>query len=412
MNILVLNCGSSSVKYKLFNMEDRSVLARGLGERIGMPGSKLRHQAGERGFVIERPLPGHREAVEMIIYLITHADHGVVEDVRKIQAVGHRVVHGGESFQQPVAVDEEVLKSLDECSKLAPLHNPPNIMGIRVCRKLMSHALQVAVFDTAFHQTMPDYAYMYALPFEFYKVYRVRKYGFHGASHKYVARRAAEISGCRIEELKIITCHLGNGASLCAVRGGRSLDTTMGFTPLSGLVMGTRCGDVDPAVIPYIAKREGVSTAELLEVLNKKSGVLGISGVSSDFRDLERAAGAGHDRARLALDMFVYSVTKGIGALISTLGGLDMLVFTAGVGENSPVIRSRVCLNLKYMGISLDEQKNSIGGVEVEISTPGSAVRVLVIPTDEERMIAEETNSVIERKSNKLVYYSEYLKCN
>lgn len=396
MLILVLNCGSSSVKYKLFDMGNNRVLAQGLVERIGMSGSKFRHQYGEQGeLILEKNIHGDREAIETILCLLSHAKYGVISNKEEIRAVGHRVLHGGERFRHPVAIDSDVLKILQECIELAPLHMHHNIMGIQVCRELMNHAVQVAVFDTDFHQTMPGYVYMYAIPNEYYNKYKMRKYGFHGISHKYVALRAAEMLSARIEDLKIITCHLGNGASLCSVGGGKSLDTTMGFTPLAGLVMGTRCGDVDPAIIPFLAEKEGLSLAEVVDILNKKSGVLGVSSVSSDFRDLEEAARAGNDSARLALDMFVYSVAKGVGALIPTLGGLDVLVFTAGIGENSPDIRSEVCLALKYMGVSIDAQKNSTRGTEIEISSLCSTVRVLVIPTDEEKMIAEETVAVV-----------------
>lgn len=398
MKILVLNCGSSSIKYKLYNIIENKVLAKGYAERIGMAGSKLRHVNVIKDNIdvnIEKTLSGHQEALETIIFMLIHKEYGVIGDMKDLGAVGHRVVHGGEEFHQPVVVDDDVLKTLEECNKLAPLHNPPNILGIRVCQRLIPGALQVAVFDTAFHQTIQDYAYIYALPFEYYDTFRLRKYGFHGTSHKYVSRRAAEIVGKKVEELKMITCHLGNGASLCAVGGGKSLDTTMGFTPLAGIVMGTRCGDVDPAVISYLSERQKLSSAEIMEILNKKSGVLGVSGISSDFRDLEQAAREGCDRARLALDIFVYSVTKAIGSFIATLGGLDTIVFTAGIGENSSEIRARLCANLKYMNIKIDEQKNSLGGREIIISTLDSNVQVLVIPTDEEKMIAMETKELV-----------------
>lgn len=395
MNILVLNCGSSSVKFKLFDMLKGGVVAQGLVERIGMPSSKFRYRSGQKDeLVFERPMHGHSEAVEVILHTLTDSECGVICDVREIHSVGHRVVHGGESFQQAVVVNGEVLSALERCSRLAPLHNPPNIKGIQICRDLIPHAVQVAVFDTAFHQTMPDYAYMYAIPYKYYKTHGVRKYGFHGTSHKYVAFRAADMLGANIENLKIVTCHLGNGSSLCAVRGGKSLDTTMGFTPLAGVVMGTRCGDVDPAIVSFIAEMEAMSLRAINEMLNKKSGVLGISDVSSDFRDLEQSAAAGEHRARLALEIFCYSVSKGIGSLIPSLEGLDALVFTAGIGENSPDIRRQICSRLEYLGVLLDVQRNSCRGKEMQISTPDSRVRVLVIPTDEEKMIAEETRIV------------------
>lgn len=397
MKVLVLNCGSSSVKYKLFNMQEKNVLARGMVDRIGLTSSSLRHKNLRREeLVSEQNIPDHEEAVKSILQVLTHKEYGSLRSVHDIEAVGHRVVHGGESFQSPVAVDDNVIKILEECSELAPLHNPPNVAGIKICRNLMSDTPQVAVFDTAFHQTMPDYAYIYALPYEYYIKYRLRKYGFHGTSHQYVSKRAAKIVGKELEALRIITCHLGNGASLCAIKGGKSMDTTMGFTPLAGLVMGTRCGNIDPAIVSFLAEKEHHELPEVSRILNKESGVLGISGLSSDFRDLEKAAGEGHDRARLALDVFVYSVTREIGALIAALGGLDMLVFTAGIGENSPEIRRRVCAGLAYMGIDLDENKNAARGEEVIISSDQSKIEVAVIPTDEELMIAEETHRMVQ----------------
>lgn len=397
MKVLVLNCGSSTVKYKLFSMGEDRVLAKGLAERIGSPGSRIVHRVeGRDEYILEKDLPGHQEAVEAILYILTGGEYGVISDVDEIKAVGHRVVHGGNYFNKSVVVSDDVLGLLGECGRLAPLHNPPNITGIQACKKMMPGAVQVAVLDTAFHQTMPEYAYMYALPYEMYDKHLIRKYGFHGISHKYVAGVSAGMLDARPEELKIITCHLGNGASLCAISGGKSVDTTMGFTPLAGLIMGTRCGDIDPAIIQYMAEKNNIGLGEVMEVLNKKSGVLGISGVSSDFRDVEKAALEGHHRSALALDMFSYSVARAIGSLVPALGGLDALVFTAGIGENSPGIRWRVCSRLKYMGIQLDEQINPAKGERIEISVPGSAVRVLVIPTDEERMIAEETRAVVE----------------
>lgn len=397
MNILVLNCGSSSVKFKLFDREVRQVLAGGIADRVGLEGSSLKYRAAGREELVDNtPITDHRLAIEMILGLLVHQKQGVLKSADEIGMVGHRVVHGGEYFQGPVLVDESVLKVLGECSRLAPLHNPPNINGILVCKRLITGAPHAAVFDTAFHQTMPDYAYTYALPYRFYKEYGVRKYGFHGTSHKYVAGRAARILGSKLEELKIITCHLGNGSSLCAVEGGRSVDTTMGFTPLSGLMMGTRCGDLDPAIIPYLIEKDGTGLEELMNVLNRESGALGVSGVSSDFRDLEEAARSGQPGARLAIDMFAYSVARGIGSLAPPLGGLNVLVFTAGIGENSPLIREKICSFLGYLGVVIDDQKNSARGLEAEISAPGSGVKVLTIPTDEEKMIALETVAVIE----------------
>ncbi|MTI83965.1 MAG: acetate kinase [Firmicutes bacterium] len=396
MKILVLNCGSSSVKYKLFEMESAKVLAQGLAERIGMPGSCLKHKpAGKPEVLLDQILPGHSETVENILELLTCQKHGVINSIQEITAVGHRVVHGGEKFKGSVIVEDNIFKDLEKCNELAPLHNPSNIAGINVCKNLIPYASQVAVFDTAFHQTMPSYVYNYAIPYRYYSGYGLRKYGFHGISHKYVVQRSAKILGQNLTCLKGITCHLGNGASLCAVDAGKSVDTTMGFTPLAGLVMGTRSGDIDPAIVDFLAEKEGLSPSEVIEILNRESGVLGLSGVSSDFRDLESAARSGIKRAALALDMFVYSVSKNIGALVPTLGRLDALVFTAGIGENSPEIRFRICSSLNYLGIKIDEQKNDCRGMEIEISTSDSAVRVLVVPTDEEIMIANEVKSII-----------------
>lgn len=392
MKILVLNCGSSSVKYKLFDMKEKTVPARGIIERIGMVSSKIKHKnMDSHELIIEQAIPDHQKAVEKVLQMLTCPELGSLGSVREIRAVGHRVVHGGEFFNQPALINDEVIDMLERCSQMAPLHNPPNVMGIKVCRDLMPGIIQVAVFDTAFHQTMPDRAYMYALPYEYYQKYRLRKYGFHGTSHKYVSGRAAEIMGEDLKRLKIVTCHLGNGASLCAVSGGKSLDTTMGFTPMAGLTMGTRCGDLDPAIISFLAEKENMDWTQISDLLNKRSGVLGISGLSSDFRDLETAAEEGHERSRLALDVFVYSVVKAIGALTAVLGGLDILVFTAGIGENSPKIRDRVCSGLNYLGVKLNKNKNDTGSTEREISSTQSKVKVLVIPTDEEMMIAKET---------------------
>ena len=397
MKVLVLNCGSSSLKYKLFDMKEKKALAKGLAERIGSSGSRLKHYAvGRDEVVIDKPFHGHSEAMEAVFKVLTSPEHGVIGDVREIQAVGHRVLHGGEKFHRPVVVDDDVLKTLQECIELAPLHMRHNILGIKVCQKLISHATQVAVFDTEFHQTMPEYAFKYAIPHEIYELYKVRKYGFHGISHEYVAGMAAKMVGVKLENLKIITCHLGNGASLCAVKGGKCRDTTMGFTPLGGVIMGTRCGDVDPAIIPFMAEKTGFSLSQIVEMLNTKSGVLGISGFSSDFRDIEKAARAGHSGACLALSMFIYSVSKAIGSLIPVIGGLDVLVFTAGIGENSPEIRRGICAKLDFLGVVLDEQRNSAGGNEMEISTPASLVKVLVIPTDEEKAIAEKTVELLD----------------
>ena len=398
LKTLVLNCGSSTLKYKLFEMEGEKLLAGGLADRIGMPGSRFSYQAwGQEEVLLETPLSSHGEAIKKMLNLITDSIHGVINDVKEIQAVGHRVVHGGESFDRTVVADNKVLQLLEECSKLAPLHNPANLEGVRLCQELIPHSIQVLVFDTAFHQTMPKHTYLYPIPYHYYKDYHIRKYGFHGISHQYVAERVSEIYGLETKSQKIISCHLGNGSSLCAVNDGKSVDTTMGLTPLAGIMMGTRCGDIDPSIISFIEEKQGLNSEKIMEILNKSSGALGISGISSDFRDLVQAAGKGNDRAQLALDMFVYRVAKGIGSLVPAIGGLNILVFTAGIGQNSPEIRRRISSYLNYLGIILDEDKNSAGGVDVEISSSGSAVKVLVISTDEERMIARESQLTVNK---------------
>ncbi len=395
MLILVMNCGSSSVKYKLYDMSEEQVLISGLVERIGLAGSALTQQsAGKEKVAINILIPNHRVAIENILKWITDPLHGVVSNVENIYAVGHRVVHGGERFNSSVEITPDVLSELESLSELAPLHNPPNITGIKVCSHLMPKARQVAVFDTAFHQTIPAQAYMYGLPYEYYSRFGIRKYGFHGTSHRYVSARAAELLKREIEELKIITCHLGNGSSLCAVKGGKSLDTSMGFTPLAGLLMGTRTGDMDPAIVPFIMEKEGMTISQLNELLNKRSGVLGISGISSDFRDLERTAGEGNRRAQLALDMFCYNVQKWIGSFTSVLGGLDVLVLTGGIGENSPYIRSKIIAGLSWLGIKIDDSANKTRGREVFLNSLADQVRVIAIPTNEELLIARDTHQL------------------
>jgi acetate kinase len=399
MKILVLNCGSSSLKYKLFEMEGNSVLAQGQADRIGVPDALFRHDVqGRETFLNEAPLRNYHEAVHALFALLVDGQRGILTDIGEIGGVGHRVVHGGENFRTSVVIDPAIRKALETTKKLAPLHNPPNLMGIDVCTSLLPGVPQVAVFDTAFHQTMPDYSYTYAIPYRYYTEDHVRRYGFHGISHRYVAYRTAEILQKNIKELRIITCHLGAGSSLCAVAGGKSVDTSMGFTPLSGLVMGTRCGDIDPALVSFLANKENLSVSAVVEMLNRESGVLGISGVSSDFRDLENAAAAGNKRARLALRVFAYSVARGIGSLIPAIGGLDVLVFTAGVGEHSPQMRRRICEFLSWLGIVLDEDKNIDGDFEGDISLSGAKVKVLVVPTNEEKMIAGETGAVLQKK--------------
>ena len=399
MKILVLNCGSSSLKYKLFEMEDNIVLAQGQADRIGMTNAVFQHDAqGHETFLNKTPLANHHEAVQALLTHLVDGQQGVLADMSEIGGVGHRVVHGGEHFRTSVIVDPAIRETLEATKKLAPLHNPPNLMGIDVCTSLMPGVPQVAVFDTAFHQTMPPYAYTYAIPYHYYIEDHVRRYGFHGISHRYVACRTAEILGKNMEALRIITCHLGAGSSLCAVAEGKSLDTSMGFTPLSGLVMGTRSGDIDPALVSFLVEKEQSSLAQVMDMLNRESGVFGISGISPDFRDLEKEASLGNERARLALDAYAYSVAKGIGSLIPAAGGLDVLVFTAGVGEHSPNMRRRICAFLSWLGIVLDENKNIDGFVEGEISLPGTKVKIFVVPTDEEKMIAEETQAVLQKQ--------------
>jgi acetate kinase len=396
MKVLVVNCGSSSVKYQLLNMEDESVMARGLAERIGIEGSRLKHQAAEREeVIIEKPMPDHKTALKLITDVLTDEKTGVIKDMDEIYAIGHRVVHGGEKFSGSVKITDEVIDTLRECADLAPLHNPPNIMGIEACQQLMPGKPMAGTFDTAFHHTIPDYAYIYPIPYEYYKKYGVRKYGFHGTSHKYVAERAAEIVGKPLESLKIITCHLGNGASITAVDGGKSVETSMGFTPLEGLAMGTRCGSIDPAIIAFLMEKENKTIEEVNNILNKRSGVLGISGVSSDFRDLEQAAEKGDYGAKLAIEVFAYKVKKFIGSYSAVMNGVDVVVFTAGLGENSISMRERICSGLDYLGLELDPAANNVRGKEAIISKPGCKVKAVVIPTNEELMIARETVKIV-----------------
>jgi acetate kinase len=393
MKVLVINCGSSSLKYQMLDMTDESLIAKGLVERIGMGGSVLKHEktGDAEKVVIETPMNDHKAAIAEVIAALTHEEYGVVASMNEIGAVGHRVVHAGEKFSTSVIVDDAVIAALEECIELAPLHNPPNLLGISACSELMPSTPQVAVFDTAFHQTMPAESYIYALPYKYYENYRIRRYGFHGTSHKYVAGRAAAMLGRPAEELKIITCHIGNGGSIAAVKYGKCVDTSMGFTPLEGLVMGTRSGDLDPAIVSYIAGKEGLDLDGVLNILNKESGVLGISGVSSDFRDLDEAVSNGNDRAKLALDVFAHRVRGYIGSYFAELNGVDAIVFTAGVGENSPSTRTQICENLEALGIEIDEEANNVRGKETIISTENSKVKLLLIPTNEELVIAQDT---------------------
>ena len=396
MKVLVINCGSSSLKYQLFDMEQETVMVKGLVERIGLEGAQLNHQPkGKEKHVQMTDISDHKEAIELVIEALLSSEHGVLDKIEEIEAVGHRVAHGGDVFSASTLVDFQVKEEIRKLIELAPLHNPPNLLGIEAAEKLLPGAPQVAAFDTAFHQTIPSKAYMYSLPYELYEKYGIRKYGFHGTSHLYVGQRAAEMIGMDFPELKIITCHLGNGASVTAIGNGQSQETSMGFTPLEGLTMGTRCGDLDPAIVPFIMEKENLGTEEINQMLNKKSGVLGLSGVSSDFRDIEESAAQGNDRAKLALDVFVQDVKKYIGAYIATLNGLDALVFTAGLGENSKEIRAAICQDMDYLGITIDPEKNNVRGKEADISTKDSSVKVLVVPTNEELVIARDTKRLI-----------------
>ena len=395
MNVLVINCGSSSLKFQLINSESEAVLAKGLCERIGIDGRLTYQPAGGEKNVSEKAMPTHTEAIQFVIDALTDADTGVVKSLDEIGAVGHRVVHGGEKFAKSVVVTPEVKAAIAECNDLAPLHNPANLIGIEACESLMPGTPQVVVFDTAFHQTMPEKAYMYGIPYEYYEKYKVRRYGFHGTSHSFVSKRVAEIVGKPYNATKTIVCHLGNGASVSAVLNGESVDTSMGLTPLEGLVMGTRSGDIDPAIMEFIAKKENLDIAGIMNVLNKKSGVEGVSGVSSDFRDLEAAAKAGNKRAELAIDVFAYRVANYVGAYTAAMNGVDNIVFTAGIGENCALVRTKVCSYLGYLGITIDEEANGKRGEEIVISTPDSKVKVLVVPTNEELAIARETVALV-----------------
>lgn len=398
MNVLVINCGSSSLKYQLIDMTNEEVRAKGLVERIGIEGSRVKHTTiGKEQVIIEEPMKDHKKALELVLNALVDPNYGAIKSMDDIYAVGHRVVHGGEEFASSVIIDDKVMEALNACIELAPLHNPPNIMGIEACKELMPNTPMVGVFDTAFHQTIPPENYIYPLPYEYYEKYGIRKYGFHGTSHKYVSQRTAEILGKPIEELNIITCHLGNGASVCAVQGGKSIDTSMGFTPLEGLAMGTRSGDIDPAIILFLMEKEGLSFDEVNNMLNKKSGVLGISGISSDFRDLEEEAEKGNERALLALRVFCNRVKEYIGAYSALLCNVDALVFTAGIGENSPAVREHICDGLDCINIKLDRELNKVRGKEAIVSKDLTSVPVLVIPTNEELMIARDTVELVKK---------------
>ena len=397
MNILVINCGSSSLKFQLINAESEEVLAKGLCERIGIDGRLTYQPAGGEKEISEKAMPTHTEAIQFVIDALTNEKTGVVKSLSEIGAVGHRIVHGGEKFASSVVITEEVKKAVEECNDLAPLHNPANLIGVEACEKLMPGTPMVAVFDTAFHQTMPEKAYMYGLPYEYYEKYKVRRYGFHGTSHSYVSKKAAEVMGKAYDEVKTIVCHLGNGASVSAVLNGKSVDTSMGLTPLEGLVMGTRSGDIDPAIMEFIAQKENLDIEGIMNVLNKKSGVFGLSGeISSDFRDLTGAMAEGDKKAKIALEVFAYRVAKYIGAYAAAMNGVDDIVFTAGIGENVSYVREQVCSYLGYLGVELDPDANEkFRGEQGEITKPGCKVRVFVIPPNEELAIARETLALV-----------------
>ena len=394
MKVLVINCGSSSLKYQLIDMDGEKVLCKGLCERIGMESSMITHEANGHKATTPAIFPTHTEAFAEVVKKMTTGEGKCINDVSEIDAIGHRVVHGGEKFKESCLITDEVIETIRELSPLAPLHNPAGILGIETARKVFGNIPMVAVFDTAFHSTMPPKAYMYAIPYEYYEKYGVRRYGFHGTSHRYVSARCAELMGKPIEELKLISCHMGNGSSICAIDGGKCVDTSMGFTPLVGLPMGTRCGDLDAGVIQFIMNKYGISIDEMLNILNKKSGVLGVSGVSSDFRDLDAAAAEGNDRAQLALDMFHYWVAKVVGSYVAAMNGVDAIIFTAGVGENSKSSRAAIAEYFGYLGVTIDPEANSKRGEDIMISTPDSKVKVFVIPTNEELVIARDTKAI------------------
>ncbi len=401
MKILVLNSGSSSLKYQLIDSETEQVLAKGIAERIGLAdGGKIKHEAGSRGRAeVEVGMPNYEKALDHVFALLTDPENGAIGSIEDISAVGHRVVHGGEKFADSICVDEEAINEIDKISSLAPLHNPPNLEGIRACMRLMPGVPQVAVFDTAFHATMPDYAYTYALPYKYYTDYGVRRYGFHGTSHRFVTRQAQKMlqeMGFDPDATKIITCHLGNGCSMAAVKGGKVVDTSMGMTPAEGLVMGTRAGDLDPAILIHLSRELGASIDDIDDIINKKSGLLGITGVSSDMRDVEDAAAEGNLRADLALSIFCYRIKKYVGAYAAAMGGLDAIIFTGGIGENSRAVRQRVCRDMKFLGIELDDEKNDTLRGKADISKSSGKARILVVPTNEELMIARETAQVVE----------------
>ncbi|MDA3846462.1 MAG: acetate kinase [Vallitaleaceae bacterium] len=395
MKVLVINCGSSSLKYQLINMEDENVMAIGICERIGIEGSQIKHNFDNKKLVIQGEMADHNQAGQYVVDALISEDHGVIESMDEISAVGHRIVHGGEFFSESTLINDEVIQAVESCSDLAPLHNPANLIGIKACQIIMPNTPMVGVFDTAFHQTMPKRAYMYGIPYRYYRDYKVRRYGFHGTSHKYVARRTANFLEKDINDLKIVVCHLGNGASVCAVDGGFSVDTSMGLTPLEGLIMGTRSGDIDPAIVKFIAEKDGLDVEGVNDILNKESGILGLSEISSDFRDLENAIADGNSKAEMAMDVFHYRVAKYIGSYAAAMNGLDAVVFTAGLGENNKVVRASICSYLGYLGVKVDEELNNVRGINRDFSAEGATVRSLIIPTNEELMIARDTMKIV-----------------
>ena len=395
MKILVVNCGSSSLKYQLIDMEDEKVLAKGYIEKIGLKDSFLTHTVNGEKHKIERNIPNHEEGMKVVIEQLLNNEYGVIKDLKEIDAVGHRVVHGGEKFSGSVVITDEVVKAIEECIPLAPLHNPAGIIGIEACKKALPGVPMVGVFDTAFHQTIPEKAYIYPIPYKYYEQYKIRKYGFHGTSHKFVSKRVAELMNKPLEDLKIVACHLGQGASLCAIKNGKSVDTTMGLTPLAGVPMGSRCGDIDPSILTFLMKKENLTPDEMDKILNKESGKLGISGVSVDDRDIEQAASEGNHRAKLALDNFAYQVVGNIGKYVAQMNGVDVITFAGGIGENSKEVRTRICEYLSFLGLKIDEEKNNVRGEEREISTADSKVKVYIVPTNEELMIARETKELV-----------------
>ncbi len=398
MKILVINCGSSSLKYQLYNMDNNEVLAKGLVERIGIDGSNLQHTpAGKDKVVFEQPLADHDQAIKLVMDKLTDSEVGVISSLDEIDGIGHRVLHGSEDFKQSIIVDDKAKEIIRSHFDLGPLHMPANLMGIEACEKLMPGKPNIAVFDTAFHQTMPPKAYMYALPYEYYEKYSIRRYGFHGTSHKFVTKRAIEMLGGKAEGTKIITCHLGNGSSLAAVKDGKVIDTTMGLTPLAGFEMGTRCGDIDPAIVPFLMKKENLSPDEIDNIMNKKSGILGVTGRSSDFRDVEAGMNEGDEKCKLALEMFRYQIAKFIGSYVVALGGCDAIVFTAGIGENNSGHRAAICKYLECLGLKIDDEKNAQRGKEIDFAAADSKIRAFLIPTNEELMIAQDTKELLDK---------------